>query len=96
MASKRVPFREVEPGKDFEWGGRVMRKDSEIRATSLMPRQEFIFKKSDLVTVQVPEPDEDDYYPMYGLGGMGSANPSVPHPLTSDDLEDMYGIPFSD
>jgi hypothetical protein len=30
------------------------------------------------------------------LGGMGSANPSVPHPLTSDDLEDMYGIPFSD
>lgn len=98
MATKRIRFGELEPGNDFEWGGRMLRKDSDLRASSLVPRQEFLFKKSDMVTVQVTEPDEDDddLYPMYGLGGMGSANPGVPHPLTSEDLEDMYGIPFGD
>ena len=96
MASKRVRFGEITLGQDFEWGGRMLRKESDLRATTLVPRQEFFFKKSDIVTVQVPDVSDvdEDLYPMYGLGGMGSANPSVPHPLTSDDLSDMYGIPF--
>jgi hypothetical protein len=95
MASKRVRFGEITLGQDFEWGGRMLRKESDLRAVSIVPRQEFLFKKSDLVILQLPDDeDEDDLYPMYGLGGMGSANPSVPHPLTSDDLSDMYGIPF--
>lgn len=95
MASKRVRFGEITLGQDFEWGGRMLRKESDLRAVSIVPRQEFLFKKSDLVILQLPDDeDEDDLYPMYGIGGMGSANPSVPHPLTSDDLSDMYGIPF--
>lgn len=60
----------------------MLRKESDLRAVSIVPRQEFLFKKSDLVILQLPDDeDEDDLYPMYGLGGMGSANPSVPHPL---------------
>lgn len=97
MANKRVRFGEIRTGEDFEWGGRILRKDSDRRATSLVPRQEFIFKNSDMVSIQVPDPDEDDdFYPMYGLGGLGTANPSSPHPLTSDDLDDMYNIPFGE
>lgn len=99
MATKRVRFGEVATGSDFEWGGRILRKESELRALTLVPRQDFLFKKSDMVTIKVPdaEPEEDDdLYPMYGLGGTGSAAPNSAQPYSADDLADAYGIPICD
>ncbi len=98
MATKTVRFGEIEIGSDFEWAGRLMRKETEYRAITLVPRQDFIFKKSDRVQVQGQEDDpvEEDFYPMYGLSGQGSASPSnTPDQLTSDDLTDAYCIPFA-
>jgi hypothetical protein len=98
MSLITIRFGELTVGSDFEWGGRSMRKESDYRAMSLVPRQEFFFKKSDLVKVQVQDPviEDDDFYPMYGLSGQGSASPSnTPDQLTSDDLTDAYCIPFA-
>jgi hypothetical protein len=97
MAKQSIRFGELSDGADFEYAGRMLKKITDLRAASLVPRQEFIFKRSDLVKIQVPDKvddDDNDIYPMYGLGGMGSAAPDIQHPLTSDDLADMYGVPF--
>lgn len=102
METKQVRFGELDTGTDFEWAGRILRKETNNRASCLVPRQDFIFKNSDMVIV-FPKPEkkddeEDDILAnMYGLGGVGSTIPDHGNPLTSDDLADyMHGVPFGD
>jgi hypothetical protein len=69
MNKMKIRFSDVAIHQDFEWGGRSLRKTGESRASSLMPRQEFLFGSSDLVTVDRAEPDltlddSEDYFSM--------------------------------
>ncbi len=90
MTTKRIRFGELALKQEFEFGGRSLKRISEWRALAMAPRQEYLFKKSDLVNITVTDEkeEEEDLFFMYGISS-GAGTPTK----QDDDWDDTPFMP---
>ena len=89
---KKVRFGELKEGDSFEWGGKSLTKDGMRNATSLSPRTQFVFATRDMVTVNVPDTEDDDWDDMIvpGIGFVGGGAISSADDDDAVNPQDLY------